>query len=240
MVRFSILPVAAVAVAILGAEAGPCRPITTAVTSLPETSSAVASETTVTSLDATTTISSGATTVTTLVEITSTTTAESTTTTQEPACVETQLLVNPSFDDSASSKAPWVGDGWLIQNDPHSGPDALANVFYGGRGTANVKQTLSNLRGNYMFSFHYRVASASSGADYTCGYSVKVGDVSTSDLALNYDVGGWKSANQNLAIGAENVAEADVELSISCDGEYAQIAVNMDDITLTQICDPVL
>lgn len=125
MVRFSILPVAAVAVTILGAEAGPCRPITTAVTSLPETSSMVAPDTTVTSLDATTTISSGATTVTTLVEITSTAPAESTTTTQEPACAETQLLVNPSFDDIASSKAPWLGDGWLIQNDPHSGPNAL-------------------------------------------------------------------------------------------------------------------
>lgn len=81
MVRFSILSVAAVAVAILGAEAGPCRPITTAVTSLPETSSVVASDTTVTSLDATTTISSGATTVTTLLEITSTASAEYTTTT---------------------------------------------------------------------------------------------------------------------------------------------------------------
>lgn len=104
----------------------------------------------------------------------------------------------------------------------------------------NVKQTLSNLKGNYKFSFHYRVASASSGADYTCDYSVKIGDVSTSDLALDYDVGGWKSASQNLAIGAENVAEADVELSISCGGEYNQIAVNMDDITLTQICDPEL
>lgn len=85
-----------------------------------------------------------------------------------------------------------------------------ANVFYGGRGIAKVKQTLSNLKGNYKFSFHYRVAGASLGADYTCGYSVKVGEVSISDLGLYYDVGNWRSGSQNLAIGAENVAEADV------------------------------
>lgn len=64
--------------------------------------------------------------------------------------------------------------------------------------------------------------------------------MSTSDLALDYDVGGWKSGSQNLVIGTENVAETDVELSIHCDGEYAQLAVNLDDITLTQICDPDL
>lgn len=115
-----------------------------------------------------------------------------------------------------------------------------ANIFYGGRGTANVKQTLSNLRGNYKFSFPYRVASASAGADYTCGYSVKVGDASISNLALEYDVGGLKSESQNLVIGAENVAEADVELRISCGGEFVEVVVNLDDITFTRICDPDL
>jgi hypothetical protein len=115
-----------------------------------------------------------------------------------------------------------------------------ANIFYGNHGTANVKQTVRNLKGYYKFSFHYIVASASAGADYTCSYLVKVGDASIPGLGLDYDVGGWKSASQNFLIGAENVAEADVELSVSCDGGFAQIAVNLDDITLTQICDPDL
>jgi hypothetical protein len=43
-----------------------------------------------------------------------------------------------------------------------------------------------------------------------------------------------------LVIGAENVAEDDLELSITCGGEFTQVAVNVDDIKFTPICDPDL
>ncbi|EKJ75835.1 hypothetical protein NXS19_008363 [Fusarium pseudograminearum] len=74
MVRFSILPAAAVTLLLCGVQAGPCRPLTTGVTNIAESSSTVAPDTTATSLDTTA--------VTTLIEATSTVQEESTATTE--------------------------------------------------------------------------------------------------------------------------------------------------------------
>jgi hypothetical protein len=120
MVRYSIF---AVAFAILGAEAGPCRPTT--VTSLAVASSTVASDTTVTTLATTVTTALAETTSTAVDETTSTAVAETTTTTEAPGCVETQVVVNPGFDDSDSNKSPWSGDGSLTTDGPNSAPNAM-------------------------------------------------------------------------------------------------------------------
>ncbi|RBR16931.1 hypothetical protein FVER53590_05684 [Fusarium verticillioides] len=64
---------------------------------------------TITSYTTVTSLATAATTA--FVETTSTAVAESTTTTEESACVETQVVVNPGFDDSASRKSPWSGAG---------------------------------------------------------------------------------------------------------------------------------
>jgi hypothetical protein len=90
MVRFTILNVAVITAFLAGAEAGLCRPSTTAVTSAAVT----------------------------------TTTLAATTTTAVPGCVETQLLVNPGFDDNVSGYAPWTGDAVLIKRDPQAGTQA--------------------------------------------------------------------------------------------------------------------
>lgn len=161
MVRVSLLNLAAIATLLLGAEAGPCKPRTTAATSLAETTSTVAADTTATSIDtiavtsladttttiaeettttalldttttdeaeSTTTTEAGSTT-TAVAEPTTTTEAESTTTTEAAGCVETQLFVNPNFDDSNSDIAPWTSNAALTQNQPQSGTNALYVEF---------------------------------------------------------------------------------------------------------------
>lgn len=133
MVRYSILNLAAIATLLLGAEAGPCRPATTVATSIAETTSTLAADTSATSIDTatvttladTTTTDGVESTTTTLADTTTTTQAGSTTTTAAAACVETQLFINPGFDDSSSGIAPWTSNANLIQSQPQSGTNAL-------------------------------------------------------------------------------------------------------------------
>ncbi|KAF5665610.1 hypothetical protein FCIRC_10478 [Fusarium circinatum] len=226
MVRCSIL---AVAFAILGAEASPCRPTT--VTSVAEASSTIASDTTVTTLAATTATTA-------LVETTSTAVAESTTTTEAPACVETQVVVNPGFDDSASSKSPWVGSGSIINDGANSAPNAISFVFSNGGGSAQISQTLSNLDGNYRLSYSWGVFSGVGvGAGFGCSITPKIGD----DILLGvYPDGysGWASESKTWSSGSSAVAQADLSLILQCSGEYDQLTINVDDITLTKLCGP--
>ena len=107
MVRPSILNAAVVATFFLGAEAGLCRPATTAVASIAQTTSTLAADTTTASIDATTTL-------------------PETTTTAAPGCVETQLLVNPGFDDAVGGYAPWTGsNAFIIDRQPQAGTQAV-------------------------------------------------------------------------------------------------------------------
>ncbi|KAF9769339.1 hypothetical protein IL306_013253 [Fusarium sp. DS 682] len=233
MVRYSIL---AVAFAILGAEAGPCRPTT--VTSLAETSSTIASETTVTSLGTTVTTALSETTSTALEETTSTALAESTTTTEAPACVETQVVVNPGFDLSNSDKAPWTGDGVLINDGANSAPNAISFIFSNGQGSAQIKQTLSNLNGNYRLSYEWGVFSGVGvGSGFSCAITPKVGDAYVPGVNP-YEFVGWTPESQTWSSGGETVAQADLSLNLHCSGEYDQLTINIDDITFTKLCDP--
>ncbi|KAM0371680.1 hypothetical protein HYE67_003101 [Fusarium culmorum] len=271
MVRFSVLPAAAVTLFLCGVQAGPCRPLTTGVTSIAEGSSTVVPDSTATTLDTTavttlidatttvqeestattetsvaeslstiaydTTIASvGVTTTTTaLADLTTTAEVESTTTTAAPACVETQLFVNPGFDDSDNDIAPWTNNrGVITQTSPQSGPNALFfNLLENSNDNFGVSQTLSNLYGTYEFSYYYRFVSISQFADYTCDIELKVGDAS---LRGNFEdnVGGWKYGS--VTFNDLNVAQADVQLIANCGGEYHQIVVNLDSFGFTRVC----
>ncbi|KAF4502897.1 hypothetical protein FAGAP_855 [Fusarium agapanthi] len=226
MVRYSIL---AVAFAILGAEASPCRPTT--VTSVAEASSTIASDTTVTTLAATTATTA-------LVVTTSTAVAESTTTTEAPACVETQVVVNPGFDDSDSSKSPWFGDGSIITDGAYTAPNAISFVFSNGGGSAQISQTLTNLDGNYRLSYRWGVFSGVSvGAGFSCSISPKIGDDILSGVYPG-DYSGWTPASRTWSSGSNAVAQADLSLILQCSEEYDQLTINVDDITLTKLCGP--
>ncbi|TPX11301.1 uncharacterized protein E0L32_001119 [Thyridium curvatum] len=185
MVRFSILPMAAAAMLLFGAEASPCRPSTTRVTSV----------------------------------ATTTTQAGSTTTTAAPGCVETQLFVNPGFDDSAASVAPWTSNGALIQSETQDGANALAFTFTGGgQGTGIVKQSLSVLAGIYEFSYYYRVLSVSVNADYTCDIQLSMGDT-TLRGSMEDGPGGWKPGSVLFPTQSSDLGTTDVQFTVSCSGD---------------------
>ncbi|KAG9502030.1 hypothetical protein J7337_007741 [Fusarium musae] len=229
MVRVSLLNLAAIATLLLGAEAGPCKPRTTAATSLDETTSTVAADTT-----ATTSIETTA--VTTVAEPTTTTEAESTTTSEAAGCVETQLFINPNFDDSNNDIAPWTSNAALTQNQPQSGTNALSMTFVNGVPDYYIKQTLQNLSGQYKFSYYYRVVSVSENADYSCNIQLTAGSVST--YGEIYDsVGGWKTYSVIMDMGAATVAQAEVQFGLTCYGEFTGIEVDVDTLAFTRVCD---
>ncbi|GKU14267.1 unnamed protein product [Fusarium langsethiae] len=116
MVCHSIFALAALAACILEAQAGPCRPsATTVASSVAETSSTAVPESTLASLA--TTLTEATTTSILVSETISTTVAEPTTTTAgPPACVETQVVINPGFDASADNITPWTGRSYVINS----------------------------------------------------------------------------------------------------------------------------
>ncbi|KAF4444223.1 hypothetical protein FACUT_804 [Fusarium acutatum] len=204
MVRFTLLNVAVITTFLAGAEAGLCRPSTTAVTS-----SAV-----------------------------TTTTLAATTTTAVPGCVETQLFVNPGFDDNVSGYAPWTGDAVIIQRDPQAGTTALAQIFNNGQSNKRgyIKQTLTNLNGDYEFSYYYRVVVARIGLAATCDLQVKIGEDTTVPSNIDLVAGDWTSGSVSWSSAGETVAQADVELAITCRGDYDTIQINLDSFAFLRVC----
>ncbi|KAF5581843.1 hypothetical protein FPANT_8762 [Fusarium pseudoanthophilum] len=206
----------------------PCRPTT--VTSVAEASSTIASDTTVTTLATTATTA--------LVETTSTAAAESTTTTEAPACVETQVVINPGFDDSASSKSPWSGDGSIITDGANSAPNAISFVFSNGVGDAQISQTLANLDGTYRLNYNWGVFSGVNvGSGFGCSIIPKVGDDGLPGVYPG-DYTGWIPESQTWSSGSSAVAQADLSFVLQCGGEYDQLTINIDDITFTKLCGP--
>ncbi|KAG4255682.1 hypothetical protein FPRO03_04631 [Fusarium proliferatum] len=220
--------------------------ITTAdtTTRIPEetTTTALADTTTTDTAESTTTVETGSTTVaegestTTALVDTTTTQAESTTTTAAAGCIESQLFVNPNFDDSSNDDiAPWTSNAFITQNQPQSGTNALSATFSNGQPDYYVKQTLQNLSGNYKFSYYYRVVSVSDNADYTCNIQLTAGSVSSYG-EIDDRVGGWKTASVILEMGDATIAQADVQFGLSCYGEFTGIEVDVDTFAFTRVC----
>ncbi|KAF5664363.1 hypothetical protein FHETE_7120 [Fusarium heterosporum] len=244
MVNVRILNLAVIATLVYGTEAGPCRPTGTAATSVAETTSTLASGTLATSIASTTVTTSAGTTTTNLddgtttalADPTTTTQVEFTTTTAASACVESQLSINPGFDDSTSDDIePWTSNMYLTQNQPQSGANALSAFFNNGQPDYYVKQSLQNLNGDYEFSYYYKVVSVSAGADYVCNIELKVGDTSIVG-GMDDSVGGWRSDSVSWSSAGETIAQADIQLSLSCLGEFTGIEVDIDTLAFTRVC----
>ncbi|KAJ4129081.1 hypothetical protein NW768_007612 [Fusarium equiseti] len=242
MVRIFIPNLAVVAALLLGAEASPCRPTTTTAISTAETTT-LAAVTSATSIAASVvstltdviTESLEDTTTTVRADATTTTESESTMTTDAAACVETQLFINPGFDDSTSDIAPWTSNMNPIKNQPKSAPNALSAVFSNGEPDYYIKQSLENLNGDYEFSYYYKVVTISTGADYGCNIELKVG-TATINGAMYDKVGGWKSGSVRWSSAGETVAQADVQFGLTCLGEFTGIEINVDTLAFTRVC----
>nr|CEG05329.1 unnamed protein product [Fusarium clavum] len=107
MICASIINLAVIATLLSGAEAGPCRPTSTAITSVAETTSTFAADTLATSIASTTVVTFTNTATTSLEDTTTTTEAETTTTDLEDITTTEQNLLQPqrqsAFKPSCSS-----------------------------------------------------------------------------------------------------------------------------------------
>lgn len=88
--------------------------------------------------------------------------------------------------------------------------------------SGKVKQILADLNGDYELSYYYRVVVANAGTDYTCDLEVKIGGT-TIPGDMDYALGGWKSGSVFWSSAGENVAQVDIELAVTCAGEYERI-----------------
>ncbi|KAI8711212.1 hypothetical protein NCS52_01497000 [Fusarium sp. LHS14.1] len=230
MARCSLFTLAVVAIGVLGTNAATVQSSSTGLT---ETSSRSLSETTTTLLEtlSTTTAETSSETL----SETSSITLETSTTSEVPSCVETQVVVNPSFDDN--NGAPWTGSGSTTTNDPNSGSHAWIVTFSDGFGSATFAQTLNNLDGNYRLTYFYRAAWwVNGGSGFSCTVQPKVGEQSL-PTTNPYEIGPWMSDSQTWSSGGEIVTEAELSFAITCFGEFDQLAIAFDDVTFTQVCD---
>ncbi|UPL00392.1 hypothetical protein LCI18_011326 [Fusarium solani-melongenae] len=267
MARRSLFAVATLAFGILGANAGPCRPITT-VTSAVETSSTAVAETSSTTLVAassttvvesssTTVVESSSTTVaesssttlfetsTSLAESSSTTIAETSTTSEAPDCDTTQVLVNPSFDDDDG--APWTGIGSLRSTtEPRTGSHNLRAVFNGGGGEIyTFSQTLTNLNGPYRLSYYWRIAGISSwmpDPGFSCDIVPTVGTRRFNGVSPWSGANSWTEATEiwTPSSPSGHADQATVSFTVNCNGDFNQMVLAIDDVTFTEIkCEPI-
>ncbi|KAM5345051.1 hypothetical protein ACJ41O_010913 [Fusarium nematophilum] len=231
MARFTLFAVAAAAFGALGANAGLCRPSTT---------TAVAESSTTAVAESSTTLAATSTTA--LAESSTTILAASTTTTEGPSCIESQVVVNPGFEDDANG-APWSGAGLTTEN-PRTGS---YNVHYGfnsgGGQSKTLTQTLHNLEGNFDLQYYYSLARARpySGVElgFFCTIVATVGGREVS--RVDVEGGGWSSSSRVWANPSPGgvVDEAELKFVISCIGDFEEIVVAIDDITFTRACRPL-
>ncbi|CEI66156.1 hypothetical protein FVEN_g4443 [Fusarium venenatum] len=237
MVSRSILAVAAAAM-FLGAEAGPCRPTTATSLADSETSSIVlpvSESTTLTTLIETTPTAVAETTSTVLDEVTPTTLAASTTTSEAPNCVETQVVSNPGFDDN-NDLSPWTSSGSLTDNGAHSAPNAVSFGFQYGQGSNQIAQNLPTLDGDYRLSYRWSVPTVVGLQGFSCTIQPKIGSDAL-PAANPYERSGWNSESETWSSGGTSVVGVAISFKIDCSGEYDDLTILLDDVTLTRDCN---
>ncbi|KAJ4328842.1 hypothetical protein N0V84_000629 [Fusarium piperis] len=245
----------------LGANAAVCRPSgsTTLATTTTEASSTVsvgsstATETSSTiSLESSTVIE----TVSTVSIETSTTITEASTSTQEssttasttsPAepCVETQILVNPSFDDD-QDETSWVfGQGTRLSDEntrsqPYGVAISIATLQQLDS-PKQFRQTISRVSPHtYRLQYYVTNYSAVNAAFFICTVTPSING---QQLAQGPEVGsdgpiGWQRGEALWSTPSESEDATDVQVvfSVSCEGDFQTVLIALDDTSLTSVC----
>lgn len=111
-------------------------------------------------------------------------------------------------------------------------------IFTNGGGSARIAQTLQNLSGKYVLSFRYGSVSAQGlGAGFSCQITPKIGNDMLQYVDVYETTSNWDSTTQEWSAGNGDVAEAELSLSADCSGEYDQLFIHVDEVTLTKVCD---
>ncbi|CAG7560575.1 unnamed protein product [Fusarium equiseti] len=218
------------------AEASYSSLLETSLTTLVETTSTTLVESTSTELMETTP-TTDATTSTALIEETPTTLAASTTTTKAETCIETQVVINPGFDNSDDGFI-WTHNGEVKQGwfNP-SRPNNLELMLYANAQESVFSQTLRNIKaGEYKLSYRWRLSWAEGGWDgLGCRIKPQVGNTYLNSALASVPRDTFDYATETWS-AVQDFNEVNLAFEVACNGEYESITLHFDDITLTSVC----
>ncbi|KAH7194546.1 hypothetical protein DER44DRAFT_831961 [Fusarium oxysporum] len=266
MARHGILVVLAATVLSVGVNAGPCKPhssvalsstiaVETTPTTLETTSLIITADVTDTTDFLETTVTepaTGSTETTDALESTitesATDTSAATSATLEPTtttaagpgpCVETQILVNPSFDDN-NDGSPWVlGAGVAVsQINPRSAPNFLYNTINQGRTRTTFSQSLPAL-GPYLYrlDYYFKLQTAIQGRGFSCQLTPSINGQTLQSSATLTDSGPYDQRFSSQFFTAQDQGSpATLSVSVQCQGSFNTIIIGTDDFSLTRTC----
>ncbi|KXJ89065.1 hypothetical protein Micbo1qcDRAFT_206645 [Microdochium bolleyi] len=160
-------------------------------------------------------------------------------TTSEPPCVETQILVNPAFDDNDDAQ-PWsLGAGVSVsQINPRSAPNFLYNTLNQGRLATAFQQRLPAL-GSFTYELNYFVnlQTAVNGRGFSCRATPSIGDQVLAPSVTLTDNGpyGFRSSSQAFTAQIQDSPVA-LTVAITCEGSFNVVIIGVDDFSLTRLC----
>ncbi|RBR24310.1 uncharacterized protein FIESC28_02800 [Fusarium coffeatum] len=211
--------------------------LSTETTSTAEGSSSTILETSLTTLAETTAIAD-ATTSSALIEETPTTLAASTTTIEAESCIETQVVVNPGFDDN-NDGSPWIHDGQVKSDYTPSNPNNLEVTVYNGP-PQSISQTLHNIKaGEYQLSFRWRITWVDNDSgSYNCYIIPRIGTSRLLSVFAN-DPSDMYAHSTGFWPAFQDLDEVNLSLQVVCTGtgDFSSVIFNFDDVTLTKVCD---
>ncbi|KAF4455747.1 hypothetical protein F53441_1946 [Fusarium austroafricanum] len=174
---------------------------------------------------------------------TSTTVEPTTTTTTAagpPVCVETQILVNPSFDNN-NDGSPWVlGSGVTVsQINPRSAPNFLYNTLNQGRTTTTFSQTLPALGPFiYQLDYYFNLQTAIQGRGFACSVTPRINQQVLNPGETLTDSGpyGFRLSSQGFTVDDPD-SPATLSITVQCQGSFNTVIIGVDDFALTRLCN---
>ncbi|TVY74955.1 Succinyl-CoA:3-ketoacid coenzyme A transferase 1 [Fusarium oxysporum f. sp. cubense] len=154
-------------------------------------------------------------------------------------CVETQILVNPSFDDN-NDGSPWVFSAGvtLSQIDPRSAPNFLYNTINQGRTRTTFSQSLPAL-GPYLYrlDYYFKLQTAIQGRGFSCQLTPSINGQTFQSSATLTDSGPYDQRFSSQFFTAQDQGSpATLSVSVQCQGSFNTIIIGTDDFSLTRTC----
>ncbi|CAG7558249.1 unnamed protein product [Fusarium equiseti] len=210
-------------------------------TTITETATDTAPIDTTANVEPTTTADDVTTFLTSAVAIEETTSAEPTTTTavvQPPVCVETQVLVNPSFDEN-SNASPWaLGAGATVsQVNPHSDPNFIYNTVTQARKSSTISQTFDGVTGfTYRLEYYFNMQTAINGRGFSCVVTPSINDRQLPRSVTLTDSGPYGFRYYQTYFDLESNGPTTLAFTVECSGSFNTIIIGLDDVALTKVC----
>ncbi|KAF5239894.1 hypothetical protein FAUST_4663 [Fusarium austroamericanum] len=157
------------------------------------------------------------------------------------ACVPSQILANPSFDDN-NSGSPWqLGpQSDISQSNPRSQPNFIYNTIYGVDVLPPVfVQRLPALgSSNYRLQYWFNLQTGSNGNGFSCKVipSINTQVLYSSSSLTGSDSSGFKVSSQTFRAQDPNVPVV-LMFQVKCEGNFNRVNIGIDDITLTRQCN---